>query len=213
MAKFVNGILGGFSGKVGTVIGACWKGIDYMRALATSITNPRTPAQLEQRAKFSLVIAFLRPLTAFLRIGFRSAALKMSAFNAAMAYNVKNAVSGIYPDYSLDYTKVRVTQGNLTGALNPLAESVVAGTVAFTWEDNSIGGNAVADDKVVLLAYNPAKGQAVSAIGNMTRADEAQTLDLPDSFSGDHVECYISFTDASESAISDSLYVGRILVA
>ncbi|HET6556446.1 MAG TPA: DUF6266 family protein [Prolixibacteraceae bacterium] len=44
MATFVNGILGGFSGKVGTVIGACWKGIDYMRGLATSITNSRTAA-------------------------------------------------------------------------------------------------------------------------------------------------------------------------
>ncbi|MBC8006319.1 MAG: hypothetical protein H7X84_12660 [Verrucomicrobia bacterium] len=34
MAKILNRILGGFSGKVGTVVGACWKGIDHMRALA-----------------------------------------------------------------------------------------------------------------------------------------------------------------------------------
>lgn len=111
MAKILNGILGGFSGKVGTVIGACWKGIDYMRGLATSITNPNTPAQVEQRARFSLIIAFLRPLTGFLRIGFRSAAIKMSAFNAAMAYNVKHAVSGAYPEFAIDYDQVLLSRG------------------------------------------------------------------------------------------------------
>lgn len=212
MAKILNGILGGFSGKVGTVVGACWKGIDYMRALATSITNPRTAAQLDQRAKFSLIIAFLRPLTAFLRIGFKSAALKMSAFNAAVAFNLKNAISGAYPNYALDYTKVRLTQGNLTGALNPVAESLAAASVAFSWEDNSLNGEAVADDKVVLMAYNPTKGSGIYAIGNMTRADLTQTLDLPDTFSGDNVECFISFIDAGEDKISDSLYIGSVPV-
>lgn len=212
MAKILNGILGGFSGKVGTVIGACWKGIDYMRGLATSITNPKTPAQLDQRARFSLMIAFLRPLTAFLRIGFKSAAIRMSSFNAAMAYNVKNAITGLYPDYTVDYTRARLTQGNLVGALNPVAVSVVAGTIAFTWEDNSLDGNAMADDKVILLAIDPEKGKAVSMIGPLTRTDGAQTLNVPDAFSGDQVECYISFTAADESVISDSLYVSRVLV-
>jgi hypothetical protein len=31
MAKISQGILGGFSGTVGTVVGGHWRGIDYMR--------------------------------------------------------------------------------------------------------------------------------------------------------------------------------------
>ena len=31
MGTIKKGILGGFSGKVGTVVGASWKGISYMR--------------------------------------------------------------------------------------------------------------------------------------------------------------------------------------
>ena len=34
MAKIEHGILGGFSGTVGTVIGGSWKGIDTMRSKA-----------------------------------------------------------------------------------------------------------------------------------------------------------------------------------
>ena len=52
MGKIKQGILGGFKGKVGTVIGASWNGIAYMRGLAQSIKNPKTAAQLQQRAFF-----------------------------------------------------------------------------------------------------------------------------------------------------------------
>ena len=40
MGTIKQGILGGFSGKVGTVIGGSWKGISYMRSQAQSVKNP-----------------------------------------------------------------------------------------------------------------------------------------------------------------------------
>ena len=52
MGTIKQGILGGFNGKVGTVIGASWKGITYMRGIAASNSNPQTEAQLDQRARF-----------------------------------------------------------------------------------------------------------------------------------------------------------------
>ena len=52
MGKIKQGILGGFKGKVGTVIGSSWNGIAYMRGLAQSVKNPKTAAQLQQRAYF-----------------------------------------------------------------------------------------------------------------------------------------------------------------
>ena len=55
MGKIKQGILGGFKGKVGTVIGASWNGIAYMRGLAQSVKNPQTEAQLKQRSFFKEV--------------------------------------------------------------------------------------------------------------------------------------------------------------
>ena len=52
MGKIKQGILGGFKGKVGTVIGASWNGIAYMRGLPQSVRNPKTAAQEAQRAFF-----------------------------------------------------------------------------------------------------------------------------------------------------------------
>ena len=52
MGKINQGILGGFSGKVGNVIGGTWKGIDYMRVKPAHVTNPKTEGQVDQRSKF-----------------------------------------------------------------------------------------------------------------------------------------------------------------
>ena len=212
MATILNGITGGFSGKVGNIIGGSWKGIDYMRSIAPSVSNPRTPAQVEHRAKFATIVQFLKPLTAFLRIGFKSLAIKKSGFNAAMALNFKNVIIGTYPAFDIDYSKVSVSQGNLAGPLNPTTVSATAGSVQFTWEDNSWETDASADDQAVLVVYNPARQAAVSVVGGITRAVGSQTITLPDSFAGDEVQCYIAFINANQSAISTSQYVRGLIV-
>ena len=63
MGKIKQGILGGFKGKVGTVIGASWNGIAYMRGLAQSVKNPKTAAQLQQRAYFKDLQGLVGQLT------------------------------------------------------------------------------------------------------------------------------------------------------
>ncbi|HAH23619.1 MAG TPA: hypothetical protein DCL77_07665 [Prolixibacteraceae bacterium] len=212
MGTISKGILGGFSGKVGTVIGGSWKGIEYMRSLATSVSNPNSPAQLDQRARFGTMIKFLKPLTAFLRIGFKNQAVRMSAFNAAMSYNFSNAITGAYPVYEIDYTQVLVSQGSLPQALNPTAVSTTAGEIDYSWEDNSSDADAMADDKSVLVVYNPVKKRVVTLEGGNTRTGGSQVITVPASFSGDEVQCYISFQNANGSVISNSQFVKGLVV-
>ncbi len=136
MGTIKQGILGGFSGKVGTVIGSSWKGISYMRGRAQSVRNPRTEGQMEQRSKFSLTLDFLKPITAYVRTGYKTYANKQTAFNAAMSYIVKNAVSGAFPNYALDFSLALVSRGNLTQPLNANA-TMSAGKTTISWTDNS----------------------------------------------------------------------------
>ena len=126
MGTIKQGILGGFSGKVGTVIGSSWKGISYMRGQAQHVKNPRTAGQVNQRLKFNLVLNFLQPNVPYIRIGYKSQAAKQTEFNAAMSYLVKNAVTGTSPDYALDYTKVVVSKGGLTQVTEAAASWVAA---------------------------------------------------------------------------------------
>jgi hypothetical protein len=213
MGTIKKGILGGFSGKVGTVVGGNWKGIDYMRGKAASVSNPKTEAQLDQRARFAAALKFLQPLTAFIRVGFKNYAVKMTAFNSAMSYNLNNALTGAYPDYSIDYASALVSRGSLPGALNPTASSNTTGQIDFIWEDNSQDANASANDKVLLVAFNPTKQLATTIVGGNERPTNAQALTVPSSFTGDQVECYIAFQNANQSILSNSVYVGSVVVA
>ena len=212
MGTIKQGILGGFSGKVGTVIGGSWKGIDYMRSKASSISNPKTGAQLDQRARFGTALKFLKPLTAFLRVGFKNYAVKMTAFNSAMSYNLNNALIGAYPNYSIDYESALVAHGILPGALNPQVQSTSLGHVDFTWQDNFEESTAMASDTVLLVVYNPAKQRAVTVIGGNERSSGAQSVTVPATFAADEVQCYIAFQNANQSVLSDSIYVGSVFV-
>ena len=63
MGKIKQGILGGFKGKVGTVIGSSWNGISYMRGLAQSHKNPKTAGQTTQRTFFKEVLDIVGQFT------------------------------------------------------------------------------------------------------------------------------------------------------
>jgi hypothetical protein len=63
MGKIKQGILGGFKGKVGTVIGASWNGIAYMKGLPQSQKDPKSAAQMRQRTFFREVQNLVGQLT------------------------------------------------------------------------------------------------------------------------------------------------------
>ena len=64
MGKIKQGILGGFKGKVGTVIGSSWNGIAYMKGLPQSQKDPKSAAQMRQRTFFREVQNLVGQLTA-----------------------------------------------------------------------------------------------------------------------------------------------------
>jgi len=113
MGKINQGILGGFSGKVGTVIGSSWKGIAYMRSQADHVKNPRSAAQNYHREAIKVVTNFLQPLAATLRITFGEHTQKMSAFNKAVSVNYHKCLNNVDGHPEIDYDKISVSQGSL----------------------------------------------------------------------------------------------------
>ena len=123
MGTIKQGVLGGFSGKVGTVIGASWKGTAYMRGQATHVKNPRTPKQIEQRTKMAFARNFLQQAAEFINIGFKDVAKRQSPLNYAASQMMRNAIYGDYPDYSPIYSELKWSHGLLTP---PVVETVYA---------------------------------------------------------------------------------------
>lgn len=213
MGVINQGILGGFSGKVGNVIGGSWKGIDYMRVKPANVANPQTEGQVNQRTKFTTVLQFLQPMKDFVKVGFKAYAVKQTEFNAAMSYNLKNGVTGIAPNFTIDYASARLSRGSLAGALNPQLDVATQGQVTISWTDNSGQGNASATDKALLLIYNESNGEAIFTTDGVTRDTGTQTLPIPDDYSGDTLQLFIGFVSADGKQVSESLYIGSGVAA
>lgn len=207
MGKIGQGILGGLSGKVGNIIGGSWKGIDYIRIKPTSVANPRTEGQVNQRNKFTATLEFLQPNKDFINVGYKSFAIKQTAFNAAMSYVLNNAIIGVTPDFSVDYSSALLSKGILSKALNPTADLTTAGQVSFSWDDNSTENNAKRTDKAMLLVYNPIKNESTYQLAGAERITGTDVLTIPNTYAGDTVELFMAFLSL-DGKVSNSSYIG-----
>ncbi|HAF29693.1 MAG TPA: hypothetical protein DCG75_11665 [Bacteroidales bacterium] len=218
MATLKNGILGGVAGKIGNVVGSSWKGIDYLKTLPTHYTDAKTEVQITNRSKFLTLIRFLQTITDFIRVGYKSLAVKKSAFNAATSYLYHNAMTGDYPNISIDFTKVFVSRGNLTGAYGASVSSPTAGNIELRWGDNSADGTARADDVAMVVAYHSDLAEAYYTLNAANRSAGQASIQLPLSFSGGNVRVYLSFMainalgSQAMKSVSNSVYVGEVQV-
>lgn len=213
MGKINQGILGGVSGQVGNVIGGTWKGIDYLRIKPSSVANPRTEGQVDQRSKFSTVLRFLQPMTDFLRVGFKLYANKMTQFNAAMSYNLNNSITGAYPNFTIDYANALVSRGNLTGAANGSSYSSGPGNVEVTWNDNSGSGSAQATDKAIIALLNTSRGEAIFTTDGPVRTAGSESISVPSEYSGEAVEVFLGFVSEDGTKVANSVYLGSVTIA
>lgn len=207
MGTINKGILGGFSGKVGNVVGGTWKGIDYMRSKTSRRNFNPSQAQLEQQVKFGLAVRFVQTMSGLVEISFRNFAVHQTGINSAVSYTLKNAITGTYPLFSIDYTDALVSRGDLPNVLGP-AVTVGAGSVLnWSWTDNSGVGIAKATDKALLAAYCPDLGQCIYTTAGANRSAVADSLNLL-AFAGLNVHTWIGFISQDGRNVATSIYTG-----
>lgn len=211
MGTISKGILGPFHGKVGTVIGSTWRGIPYIRSVSGKPRRPSTPAQLEQQAKFNLVVRFTAPMADLFRTSFSGFAEKMSGINSAQSYILKNAIIGQFPNYSIDYHLVLVSRGDLLMA-HSAAATTVGDYVNFTWLPNAGLGRAKETDRAIMLAYCPALSTALFSLAGPERQTGAGSLNVS-LLRGNTVHTWLAFISADKKAVvSDSVYMGEWVI-
>lgn len=67
----------------------------------------------------------------------------------------KKAITGTYPDYALDYSKISISDGALYGG-GTVAAADDSGELTFSWSTGaSETFETFADDMVYVLGYHP----------------------------------------------------------
>ncbi|MEJ7558721.1 MAG: DUF6266 family protein [Pedobacter sp.] len=211
MGKIKKGILGGVSGKVGAVVGAHWRGIDYLRGIPKLQTKPRTEAQHAQASKMTLLRGFLLGIGDVVKKCFQNFT-EYTEMNAALSYNMINSIAGAYPNFEVDFPELVYSKGELLGSWSPKAISKAANQVTVSWKNRPFSTLSLADDSVIVIMYcvKTEEFHIFDVIG--TRSDKSVTLAVQEDVSGNTVHCYVSFYSKTRKVSSTNEYIGEILV-
>lgn len=213
MGIISKGILGGFSGQVGTVVGSTWNGIEYMRSKPTRRSEVTySQAQLDQQQKFALAVGFIQTLGSLPDITFHAYAVRQTGRNSAISYLLKNAIEGNSPAFSIDHSKVLISRGNLPMAPGAAAAVGAAGRVNFTWTNNGGDGKARNSDQAIVVVHCPLLNQSVYSLAGATRSAEAASIDAG-VFNGYTVHTWIGFLSEDGKLASNSVYTGQLVIA
>ncbi|QOW09191.1 hypothetical protein Q73A0000_01880 [Kaistella flava (ex Peng et al. 2021)] len=212
MGTIKKGILGGFSGTVGTVVGATWRGMDVIRSRPKSSGGKPTPLQIMQRAKFALAIKFQNSLRAMQsRLYGENAGVK-SRVNLAASYLLREVVAYENDQAILMMEKVIVTKGTLTGFQNLAVTAAADQTLNFTWVDNSAQMLAKATDIFCTAIYEEEAAEFAIMEGPEQRDGGTASVVLPEGWAGKTVYVYAFFQTVEQDAACNSLYLSTVVV-
>lgn len=205
MAKQDSGILGGYNGKVGTVVGYRWNGKWCMRAYNRYVKNPRTAAQVEHRegfkqqvqlaAKMRMVI--IRTLTDLAREA------GMTSYNLFVKVN-QPAFDMAEGRLAVDYSALTLSLGDVP-QVGPAVMSWTADNVLETRFERGVGQGF---DEVRMYVYVPELGEGYLTAA-VHRCDKRIAVALPDHFAGREAQVYL-MVQTTDGRWSDSQYVGAI---
>jgi hypothetical protein len=213
MARFLKGINGAYSGKVGNVVGSSWRNVDYVRSIAKPNSKPASVEQLAQRARFGLAVSFLSPIKDLLNLGYSDKTqTRATGYNKALQHLLNNAVLGEYPDFELDYSAVSISRGSLGNLMAVGWQETMPRQVSMLWLAETNRFNAFMDDSVILLMYN-VDTAFFSVLESATRADGFLEMTLPDVYAGDRIVGWVFTGHRDGVKTSGSYYLGEIVLS
>ena len=211
MARIINGINGGFTGKVGTVTGYIRNGGNFMRSRQRRKDNVKSEKRLVQQQKIKVCNEFTKPFSGsgFFNTSFPANGATSTGYNRATSAIMNRAIVK-EPEVSLQYPLVLISMGMLPGAVYASALVNDDGNIVFTWVDNTGTGSAKKEDKVLMVVYFPESKTAMYEISDSTRKDCTAILQMK-SMKG-IAETWMGFVSADETNAADSVYTGSIIL-
>ena len=216
MGKIEKGVLGGFSGLVGTVVGAKFRGIDVIRSRPVKSKKPPKQSMLDQRSKFALITKFLKRIKSWVDLGFSAGGTTASPMNLAVALNLERAIKGISPAFSIDYTKLVLSNGELPVLENLSVTPAAARTLNFTWneyedwesnEERTVLRNT---DRVSFLLHNPVTNSSLKGLLTGNRGMLAGKTFMSLAMMGAPCHLWTFVTSEDGMSISESQYLGTV---
>lgn len=206
MARQTDGILGGFNGKVGTVVGYRWKGLWCMRAHNAFAHNPRTEAQQAHRALFKAEVQLAGRMRWAVNKGLKLASdeLSMTPMNLFVSAN-QQAFSEVDGRLAVDYPSLRISGGTVAPVALTEASVDEDNVLNVKFEKNPLRRTCSAHDEVFFWVYSEELETGYLSNPVYRRVQQASVA-LPDMFEGCSLHVY-AFAQDSAGRSSETAYI------
>jgi hypothetical protein len=165
-----------------------------------------------QRKKFGTVNAFLMQIQPVITRFYGTNSGEKTRRNQAMSYHMKEAVTFVDPDFEMLYNKVQVSKGDLISVENPTVAGIANTALSFDWVNNAGQGQALDNDTMVVVVYEPTLGEAFFQLNMAIRSDENAEIPLPSYLSGLSVQVWLTVASADEKRYATSKYLGAVVL-
>lgn len=212
MAEFNSTTFGTISGRHGSAVAiTSQSGKSFLRVFKAP-SDPKSEKQVSQRTKFAFLVAFLGCMRQLLNITFKG----KGGYNRAFALAMKAAVTGVAPDFSIDFSQLVLSEGSLTPAKAVTATKTADNTIKADWNISNISaktsGGANANEKVNLVLYNETAKEAIFTENVAERIAGTAEVLCPDYWAGETVHCWIYFSRADGKLNSNSQYISAVIL-
>ena len=212
MGKVQMGILDGFVGKVGTVVGSFWKGKPVMRAYKRQISDADSEAQQLVRTRFGAITSLAGAFHSAIILGFKEVAKRKKWTEGDIFVNENwGAVSADTPGAAVAaYSEMIIAKGNLPEAQFGAASFADPLNVEVPMTDSSGVIGADSHDNVYLFVYSPEAGAGMLSHA-ANRSDASIALGVPAYWNGHRVHVWgfaIGAGTDNKGVISNSRYLG-----
>ena len=200
MARLDQGLLGGYSGKLGTTVGATWKGINVVRTYQPNVANPNTKAQREHRYKFREIAqlgSFF--LASMVKPFWDKGAKKMSGYNAFVSANAR----AMSDEMGFDPLKFIIGNGQMGHPEYEVQLEDIPNVVRIGWDKEEQVLYGQPSDKLFAVVFNYVGEPIGYSLGEIKRADKLVTIKLIED--ADTSEAIVCWAWLSENGLQQSI--------
>ena len=201
-----------FSGRTGNLVHATWNGRPYvrMRPHWKGRYKP-TPAQILNQKKFKYAMLLMRDFRELLKLTVEFE-IGQSTSSSAMKALLNDAIVGVHPDLSVDFSRMQVARGSLPPATNAKVESTGTG-LKFSWADETERDKEYFLSHSILVAYNPETNDVFYELNGPIRTRLSGEMNIPEFWRDKELHTWISFRSVDFKLKANSVYTGVITVS
>ena len=200
MARLDQGLLGGYSGKLGTTVGATWKGINVVRTYQPNVANPNTQLQRDHRNKFKEIAqlgSFF--LASMVKPFWDKSAKKMSGYNAFVSMNARAMKDSL----QFDPMKFIIGNGQMGHPDYEIALSEESNRLDIGWDKDEQVLYGLPTDELYVVAFNYVGEPIGYSLGEVKRRDSLVRIDLIEG--ADASEAIVCVAWLSENRLNQSI--------